>query len=94
MLNWQSSPAFYIVPKYRAGSKHIQTPVPSAGQNPDWSIKATFHLTISMRANHATGKIQRKKLPSRELQAFSYGQNDVGVFDLQTRDASECQKNR
>ena len=40
----------------------IQTPVPlrpSAGRNPDWSLKATFYLTISMRGQCATGKIQR-----------------------------------
>ena len=38
----------YIVPKKcRARPKPIQTVVPlrpSAGRNPDWSIKATFHL--------------------------------------------------
>ena len=52
-----------------AGPKPIQTPIPlctSAGQNPDWSIKATFHLMISMRGQCATGKIQRNDyLPSR-----------------------------
>ena len=31
-------------------------------------------------------------LPSRELWAFFNGQNIVGVFDLHTRDATECQK--
>ena len=58
--NWQSSTEFYIVP--------IQTPVPlrpSAGQNPDWSIKATFHLTISMRGQCAMGKIQRNNYHHR-----------------------------
>ena len=48
--------------KYRAGPKPIQTPVlfrPSAGRNPDWLIKATFHLTISMCGQRAMGKIQR-----------------------------------
>ena len=48
--------------KCRAGPKPIQTPVPlrpSAGRNPDWSIKAAFHLTISMHGQCATGKIQR-----------------------------------
>ena len=65
-----------MVPKkYRAGPKPIQTPVPfrpSAGRNPDWSIKATFHLTISMRGQCATGKIQ----------SYNY---DVGVFVLHAR---------
>ena len=31
-------------------------------------------------------------LPSQELWAFFNGQNIVGVFDLHTQDASECQK--
>ena len=31
------------------------------------SFKASFHLTISMREQRATGKIQRNTLPSREL---------------------------
>ena len=29
------------------------------GVNPDWSIKATFHLTTYMRGQCATCKIQR-----------------------------------
>ena len=45
-FNWRSNSEFYIVPKkYRAGPKPIQTPIPlrpSAGRNPDWSIKATY----------------------------------------------------
>ena len=61
--NWRSRPEFYTVPKkYRARLKLIQTPAPlrpSAGQNPDLSIKVTFHITISMRGQCATGKSQR-----------------------------------
>ena len=63
MHNLQNSvsPEFYTVPqKYRAGPKPIQTPVPlrpSAGRNPDWSIKVTFHSMISIRGQCATGKI-------------------------------------
>ena len=53
---------FNVVPeKYRAGPKPFQSPVPlrpSAGRNPDLSIKATFHLAISMCEQCATGKIQ------------------------------------
>ena len=44
--------------KYRAGPKPIQTPIPShpsAGRNHDWSIKATFHLTICV------GNVQQAK---------------------------------
>ena len=52
-----------MVPKkYRGGPKPVQTPVPfhpSAGRNPDWAIKATFHLMISMCGQRAMGKIQR-----------------------------------
>ena len=63
LFNWRSSPEFDIVPKkYRTGPKPIQTPVPlrpSAGWDPNWSTKATFHLTISMGGQCATGKIQR-----------------------------------
>ena len=62
-VNWRSSPKFYIVPeKMQAGRKPIQTPVPlhpAAGQNPDWLIKATFHLRTSIREQCAMGKIQR-----------------------------------
>ena len=46
----------------------IQTPValrPSAGRNPDWSIKANFHLMISVRGQCATGKIQRNNYHHR-----------------------------
>ena len=52
----------WCLKKYRVGPKPIQTPVQlrlSAGRKPDWSIKATFHLTTSMRGQCARGKIQR-----------------------------------
>ena len=50
---------------------------------PPSSFRATFHLTISMRTQRATGTIQSFK---------SLIINVVGVFDLHARDASECQK--
>ena len=62
-LTGDPAPNFiWCLKKYRAGPKPIQTHVPlrpSAGRNPDWSIKATFHLTISMRGQCATSKILR-----------------------------------
>ena len=48
------------------------------------SLKATFHLTISMRWKRAMGKIQRN--------TYHHGKNAIGVFDLHGRGASECHK--
>ena len=66
-------------------------------------IKATFHLTISMRGQRATDKVERNNITgvagkiqrmvtSQELWTFFNGYNVVSVFDLQPRDALECQK--
>ena len=61
-VNCRFSPAFYIVPKkihswtLQGLFKHL---FHSAHQLGEIMIKVTFHLTISMRGQLATGKIQR-----------------------------------
>ena len=54
-------------------------------------LKAIFHLTIPMRGQCATDKIQRN-----DYHHGNYGPSlrdfFVGVFDFHARDASECQK--
>ena len=40
---------------------------------PEHSLKATFHLTISIYGQRETGKIQRNNSPSRELRAVFNG---------------------
>ena len=80
------------MPKKKQGwNKPIQTPVPfrsSAGPNPDWSIKATFHLTISMRGQCATAKYKGVITITVFAGTFLNVQNDVGVFCLYARDAT------
>ena len=55
-----------------------------------YRIKATFHLTISMRGQRAAGKIQRNNYHHGSCESSLTGV--LGVFDLHARDASECQK--
>ena len=55
-----------------------------------YRLKATFHF--SMRGQRAKGKIQRNNYHHGSCRPFLTGKNVVGVFDLQARDASECQK--
>ena len=96
LSNWRASPEFYIVPKkYRAGPKPIETPVlfrPSAGRNPDWLIKATFHLTISMRGQRATGKIQRNNYNYHHESCEPSLTGETSWVPLIFTQASECQK--
>ena len=59
---------------------------------PPGGFKATFHLTISMRGQRVTGKIQRNNYHHGSCGPSLTGTGDVGVLDLHARDASECQK--
>ena len=59
-----------------------------------WSfLMATSHLTISMRGQRKTAKIQRKNCHQRNCGMSLTGETYVvRVFDLHTQDASKCQK--
>ena len=96
-LTGDPAPIFYIVPKkYRAGPKPTQTLVPfrlSAGRNPDWSIKATFHFTISMRAQRATSKIQRNDYHHGSC-GHSLTGKTMSVFLIFSQETNRNVKNR
>ena len=96
LLTGDPAPHFiWCLKKYRSVPKPIQTPVPfrpSVGRNPDWSIKATFHLTISLCGQLAMGKIQRNEYHHASCGSSLTGKT-MSVFLIFTpRDASECQK--
>ena len=50
------------------------------------SFKATFHLTISMRGERVTGKIQRNNYHHGSCGPSLTGKTMVDVFDLHARD--------
>ena len=74
----------------------MQTPVPffpSAERNLDWSIKATFHLTISLRGQRATGKIQGNNGHQGSCRPSLTGKT-MSVFFILTQRTHRNVKNR
>ena len=65
-----------------------------AEHSAQWKMtsKATFHLTISMCGQRATGKIQRNNYHHGNCGPSSTGKTMSDFFDLHARDALECQK--
>ena len=75
------------------GPKPIQTPVPLRPGILNWSIKATFHLTISMRGQCATGKIQRNNYHHGSCGPSLIGKT-MSVFLIFTQGTHRNVKNR
>ena len=55
-------------------------------------LKASFHLTISMRDQRATGKIQRSNYRHGSCGPSLTGKTSSVSLILRACDASECQK--
>ena len=55
-------------------------------------LKATFHLTISMRGQRATDKIQRNNYYHGSCGPSLTGKTMSAVFDFRARDPSEYQR--